>query len=63
MNEQDDWMEAYDFFGNDPEPEEEYETKGQRREARRERGRMGMVRHSAPNVRPMKMPKGKVNYR
>lgn len=34
-----------------------------RRDAHRERGRRGMVKHSEPNVRPMKLPKPKVSVR
>lgn len=39
------------------------DTKGQRREAHRQRDRMGMVKHLEPNVRPAKMPKSKVRFR
>jgi hypothetical protein len=39
------------------------DTKGQRREAQRERGRLGMVKHLPPDIRPMKMPKGRVKFR
>lgn len=38
------------------------ETKGQRREARRSRGRYGMVKHLEPNVRPASFPKVKVRF-
>lgn len=36
------------------------ETRGQRRESKRSRGRYGMVKHLPGDFRPMKMPKGKV---
>lgn len=35
-------------------------TRGQRREAQREKARRGMVKHLEPNVRPRKMPKPNV---
>jgi len=52
------------FREPDPTDEPDHEpTKQERREAHRQRDRMGMVKHSPANVRPAKLPKGKVRFK
>lgn len=45
--------ESEGFLSEDIYDEEEYETKSERRERKKEKKKYGMVKHNEPNVRPV----------